>query len=507
MFKLTTFIAAAIGCAVSIGAANADDYNLPIKEHILDNGLKLLVLERPGDPRVASKIYTDMGALNEIPGEYGSAHFLEHLMFKGTPTLGTSNWAAEKPLIMQQRALEEQLTEALNKARNDIRQRGVFHDYKHKVTTPEIEDLRQKMAALDEKINQYGIEGTTMKWYQAVGGTNLTAQTEAEYMHFDINLPVSKVEMFLRIEADRMQNTIFRRFDQERMILVEQRYGDLSRNITPYKEAMDALTAETSMAFVPEGYKSDFEKYTRKFQRYLYETYFVPNNTTLIFVGGVTMDQMMPMVEKYFGHMKRTPEPMRYYGEEPTPSYEKRLIYRTNKISPRVEVRFMMPGVGHPDRPHFEVIGNVVVEELQAALDAAKISATASFNTRVVHTDRFGVPASINFEVVGRQQDLDKIEAVMLQTFSEVAKTGSSVHNISWAQKKLRAEWHRLAADSNDLANEIGHFEVMDSWKMMKDYLLTRDTTSRADVQRLMSRYFIANNRSVGFVKAEEGDE
>ena len=98
-----------LAVAFFISTASAQDYNLPILEHVFENGLRLLVIERPGESRVVSKIFTDMGALNETPGQFGAAHFLEHLMFKGTPTLGALDWEREKKLHEQIRAAEDAL--------------------------------------------------------------------------------------------------------------------------------------------------------------------------------------------------------------------------------------------------------------------------------------------------------------------------------------------------------------------------------------------------------------
>ncbi len=120
-----------LAVAIFVSQALAQDYELPILEHVYENGLRLLVIERPGQHRVVSKIFTDMGALNEMPGEYGAAHFLEHLMFKGTPSLGSLDWEREKEVHAQIRAAEDALIEELNRSRNDLRERGVFHDYQH----------------------------------------------------------------------------------------------------------------------------------------------------------------------------------------------------------------------------------------------------------------------------------------------------------------------------------------------------------------------------------------
>ena len=252
-------------------ASTAQDYDLPILEHVYENGLRLLVIERPGEPRVVAKIFTDMGALNETPGQFGAAHFLEHLMFKGTATLGSLDWERERELHEQIRAAEDALIEELNRSRNALRQRGVFHDYQHSESTPRIADLRALIDSLNRQAQELSEEGPLSVWYQAYGGTRLTATTEQEYMKFDIDLPVDRVELFLRIESDRMQNSVFRNFDAEGMVLVEQRLGDLNRPVTEFREAMNALVGRASMVYVPEGYTNDFQQYTRRYQRALYE--------------------------------------------------------------------------------------------------------------------------------------------------------------------------------------------------------------------------------------------
>ena len=494
------------GALLSAGQTRAADsnYELPIREHVFDNGLTLLVIERPGESRVVSKIFTDMGALNETPGQFGAAHFLEHLMFKGTPTLGSLDWEREAPLHEQIRAAEEALEEEKNRARNELRERGVFHDYQHAETTPRIEELQALIDSLNQQVLELNQEGPMKIWYQAYGGTRLTATTEQEYMKFDLDLPADRVELFLRVEADRMENSVFRNFDAERMVLVEQRYGDLNRADTEFREAMNSLVGRVSMVYVPEGYANDFDQYTRRYERELYERYFVPNNTTLIFIGGVTLEDMIPKVEQYFGHMERKPEPPRYQAREPLPSAEKRLTWRSDKLAPRVEVRYQIPGVGHPDRPIFDVLATVLTPYLQSALAEAGIGASVNVNTRVVHTERFGVPASINFElIVSDPGQLEAAEETLLAALARVSEEPLAAADVAHASKRLRTDWYRLQADPNALAFQIGHFHVMDSWRTLQAYLDARDAATPADISRLADTYFIPRNRSVGVVTPE----
>lgn len=503
--RLLAILVCSFLLALQVHAQN-DPYDLPIREHTYENGLRLLVLERPGDHRVACKIFTDFGALVETPGDLGSAHFLEHLMFKGTKTLGTKDWQAEAPIIEQIYATEKALILEMNKQRNELRQRGVFHDYSHIDSSPTIDSLHQELVRLNRKGVIYRDNGAMMRWYQGFGGTKLTASTEQEYMKFDINLPSNRVALFLRVEADRMLNSIFREFDQERMILVEQRFGDLNRPNTPYYEAMNALVSTIHPVFWPEGHLTDFVQYTRHYHNDLYKRYFIPNNTTLIFIGGVKLEDLIPQVDHYFGWMKRQPEPTRVKAIEPIPQAEKRMIWRSAQLSPRVEMRFLIPAVGHPDRPIFDVLSEVIEMELASSLKTAQLKGTANVNTRVVHTSRFGVPATLNIEVSEIDvTNISQIEQVMLSTFEQMKEFAVSETNLALAKKRLRTQWFRTALDADRLAFEIGHFQIMDRWQTLKPYLLARDATSLHDINRLTKKYLIEKNRSVGMVMKPTG--
>lgn len=495
-----------LSLAASTPLLAQSNYDLPIREHVFENGLRLLVLERPGDPRVACKIVTDMGAIHEVPGLLGAAHFQEHIMFKGTPTLGTSDWASERPIRQRMWEVEAALIEAKNAARNTIRQRGIMDDYKHAETTPRIDELVAELESLERQAAQYRESGPMKRWYQAYGGTGLTATTEQEYMKFDINLPVERVELFLRVEADRMTNTVFREFEQERMILVEQRFGDLNNPSTPYHEQMNAVAGVVHPVFWPEGYPTDFYEYTRTSQRQLYEEYFVVNNTTLVFVGGVSLEEMIPKVRTYFGWMEPEPEPTRTPAVEPRPAAERRLIHRNDEIRPRVEFRYQIPAVGHPHRPVFDVLGEVAAEQLAEALADSGVRGSVNVNTRVVHTERFGVPATINFEVILSDEDqLESAETVLERTM-EGLKVEPEVDRVVSAQKRLRTDWHRTARDADALAFEIGHFQTMDHWSTLQEFLDARDATTPADIATVARLYFVPENRSVGVARSRSGE-
>ncbi|MGB4971394.1 MAG: hypothetical protein WBO32_01975, partial [Cyclobacteriaceae bacterium] len=143
----------------------------------------------------------------------------------------------------------------------------------------------------------------------------------------------------------------------------------------------------------------------------------------------------------------------------------------------------------------------VAQRKLEKSLSANSIAGSVSVNTRVVHTSMFGIPGSINFEIgLTKESDLGRAESVLLKTIEEL-KSSLSDTELAVAKKKLRNEWLRTKLDASDLNFAIGHFQVMDSWKTLEEYMKAREASTTADVNRVASTYFIENNRTIGIVK------
>lgn len=400
-----------------------------VRETSLDNGLRVLVIEDHSQPRVACKILIHFGAFVEEPGRLGSAHFIEHLLFKGTATIGTHDWTREKPVLDDILALEREMLQERNRSRRALRQRGVFHDHQHEEKTEQLQALEDRIyeRVLDDEpfIDTMEIKS----YYQRNGGARMTATTEQEYMKFDVNLPSNKLEMFFRIEADRMWNSRFRHFDSERWILWEQRLGDLNRPDVFFKEAVASASGVISPVYWNEGYESDFTLLSRDYTRALYEKWFVPNNMILVLIGDTDLETVRALAEKYFAALPRGDETHDTLAIEPPPDHLVRVEMETEHYGPVIDMRHRIPGVGHPERSTAELMSEIVGDPrgpVGRALIEEGLARTIASNTVVTHTDRFSFPGTANLVATATDaSELEALEQAMVAAL-EALKHGAS---------------------------------------------------------------------------------
>ncbi|MEQ8216080.1 MAG: insulinase family protein, partial [Smithellaceae bacterium] len=175
----------------------------------LDNGLTVLMLERHVSPTVSLYIRHRVGAADESPGETGAAHFLEHLMFKGTTTIGAKDYAQEKKIL----AAIEETGNALDKEK--------LKGKKARLQT--ISQLAARLNELQSQAKQYFIPNELDRLYTENGGLDMNASTGQDVTTYHVSLPANKIELWARIESDRLLNPVFREFYTERDVIMEER--------------------------------------------------------------------------------------------------------------------------------------------------------------------------------------------------------------------------------------------------------------------------------------------
>jgi len=506
--------APAAGAAVRSSAARTVETPVEIQEHVLDNGFRVLLVEDHRVPRVAANLWIRVGSVLETNGRHGVTHFMEHVLHQGSTTIGTSDLGAELPILEQIHQTELQLIALKNRERNQLRERSVFYDELARPSESATKALRERLYQLEDLDAGYRDFWASYKWYMRYGGQTrhtdpVPASTEQEYMEIGMALPKEHLELFFRVEAERMVNAIFRGWEAQRFTVLEQILGSRSRPQIRFNEAVDAVTAMSHPVYRPDGgHPRDFDNFTRADMLRVYDAYFVPNNAALVLVGDVTMAQAVPLAERYFGKLSRGPEPPDDLDLEAelVPSGSVRLDW-TEPLSPQVHLRYRAPGMGHPDRPVFDLIAALLTGPQSLAgrrlAQAGVAGAAVHADFRVIHTYRFGSPAGFNL-VASAPGDaaLPAVERALFAAIDDLRAGRIDAPALERAHKRLRLEWAQMKNRPGELAFLIGHHQTMNHWSTLPALIQARDAATADDVQRVARTYFVPSNQVTAVARA-----
>jgi predicted Zn-dependent peptidase len=198
-------LAAGAFCA---GAQNLAEFEKKVTEFTLANGLHFTVVERHNAPVVSFHTYVNAGSVDDPNGETGLAHMFEHMAFKGTETIGTRDWAAEK------RALED-VEEVYDRLEVE-RAKG-----------PKAEEARLGALELElkraiDRAQSYVISNDFTRIIEQNGGTGLNADTSLDYTEYYYSLPSNRIELWFLLESQRFLHPVFREFYKERDVVQEE---------------------------------------------------------------------------------------------------------------------------------------------------------------------------------------------------------------------------------------------------------------------------------------------
>ncbi|HEX5545498.1 MAG TPA: insulinase family protein, partial [Nitrospira sp.] len=181
-------------------------------EHRLANGLTVLMVERHQTPVVSINITFAVGGINEQVGQTGLAHLYEHMAFKGTRLVGTTNYEKEKPILDELASVGT----ALDQCQRDLAAKGNGATAEERAS---IESLQKRLIELQSQAAQYVVGNEMALLYQRHGGVGLNASTGKDVTRYMISLPSNRLPLWAAIESDRMANPVLREFYKERGVV------------------------------------------------------------------------------------------------------------------------------------------------------------------------------------------------------------------------------------------------------------------------------------------------
>ncbi|MRR52767.1 MAG: insulinase family protein, partial [Rhodocyclaceae bacterium] len=259
-------------------AATPPAAQIPVVEKYLANGMRLLLVRRADEPNIAGGWVAHVGSSNERPGITGIAHLFEHMMFKGTHTIGTTNLAQDLEIIRQQEEVREQMRQEERDLRAALRRGEIDDLFKLENKTPRYRELEAEFNKLVARQREVLVKNEFDRIYRGQGASGMNAFTSQDMTAYFITVPANKLELFLWMESDRLLHPVFREFYAERDVVYEERrMRTESTPLGKFEEAFDSLFWVSSPYQWPViGWPSDVSSISKAQADEFYTTFYAP---------------------------------------------------------------------------------------------------------------------------------------------------------------------------------------------------------------------------------------
>ena len=503
-------IAAACATVAAIWAAPAArGQQVNVETFTLDNGMKFLLYPRHEEPNiVAAGWVAKVGSSNERPGITGISHFFEHMMFKGTNTIGTSDSSKDTELRARQTDVRGKLLALhLNQQYKRWKAGEIDDPWDAKNDTEEMKALRAELTKLMEDQKAITIKNEFDKVYTQAGASGMNAFTEYDMTFYFISVPSNKMELWAWMESDRLTDSVFREFYAERDVVHEERR--LRTESTPtgvFQEEFDAMFWESSPYGWPViGWTSDLNSYTMDQAKAYYDTYYRPGNIVGIIVGDFNPDEVKPLLKKYFGRLSAGDKPLPPVVTIEMPQLAEKRMMAECDCQPAVEVRYHTVPFNHADSFALEVMADVLNGRTgrlyKSMIEGKKIASEAAAQQE----DRklqgyFSFEAEVKGDATPEQleqgwyEELEKLKTTLVDE-KELQKVKNQV---------TANNFRRLQNDFFILV-QLGMMEARGGWEYINTAPARLQAVTAEDIKRVANKYFDIKNRSVAIYKRKPG--
>nr|WP_223908500.1 pitrilysin family protein [Geobacter sp. AOG1] len=481
-------------CALLAVTAHAAGLEEKVREHTMKNGMKLLLVERHSSPTIAAWIRFKVGSVDERSDERGLAHLLEHMLFKGTKTLGTTDYGAEKPLLDRIEATAIQLMDEKAK-----REKG---------DSARIAALKKDRDKLEAEAEKYVVKEEFAQIYAKNGGSGYNAFTAKDGTTYLINLPANKLELWATIESDRMQNAVLREFYSERDVVMEERRR--SYDTEPEGQLWENFVAAAYHAHPygqpTIGWMSDIENLSRTKAEAFLHKYYAPNNAIIAIVGDIDTDKTIALVERYFGAIPPGTPVTPVAVTEPDQDGERRIEILAD-AEPNFMVGFHKPTLPDADDYVFDVIDMLLsdgrtsrlykklVVDKQLATDVGSFSAPGSR-----YPNLFIIAATPR-----APHTVAEVETAIYAEIEKLQREPVAAQDLQQILNRLEYEEVRQMGSNGGLARNLTEYEaVAGTWRYLIEHRQKVAKVTPDDVMRVAKKYLVRENRTVGFITKKE---
>ncbi|MGO9639459.1 MAG: M16 family metallopeptidase [Terracidiphilus sp.] len=483
--------------AMAVAGARAQDlksFEQRITTKVLPNGLTLIICERPEAPVFSYSTFIDAGAVNDPSGESGLAHMFEHLAFKGTSEIGTTDYSAEKIALAR--------VEAANNAYEAEYLKTVGRDEK------KLAELKQKFIDAQADAHKYVIPNQFTDVAERNGAEGLNAETALDDTMFFWSMPENRLELWAWLESGRLADEAPREFYKERDVVIEERRMRTDSN--PIGRLLEQFVATAYVAHnyrrADIGWPSEVSQINTTEAMEFHKKYYVGANIVIAVVGDVKASEALPVLEKYFSKIPGGAKPEEMTTVEPKQFAEKTVAIR-EQTQPFYIEGYHRGDYRDPDDAVYDAIQDILsngrVSRLYRSLVRDQQIAAEAAGFSPFPGEKY--PSLFAFYAIPLPGHTpEQMRDAIHREIDKLKTADVTDEELAMFKTRTRADLLRGLANNQGLANSLAEYQTRyGDWRELFLQLDKVDKVTKADIRRVANEIFVPSNRTEAWIETE----
>ena len=450
-----------------------------VRQFTLDNGVRVIMYRRGEAPIFAGAVTVRVGSTDEPTGFSGISHLVEHMAFKGTPEIGTSDYSKERRLLTKVEEIAAQ----------------------SKGGTALSESQKKEWDSLQQQLENLWKTEEFSQQYEIQGSNGLNAETSAELTQYFVSLPRASFEFWLQRESGRLLEPVLRQFYQERDVVLEERR--MNWDDRPQGKMWERLI---STAFIRHpyrnpliGYPDEVGSFTATQLKEFMKQFYVAGNIVVTLVGDVDPDRDRPLIEQYFGQLPKAVAPTRIIPTEP-PQDGERSTTVLAPSEPEIWVAYRRVAFADPDSAALSLMGDIL-----AGSNVSPLFEQLVKKDRVATAVDYGegpgtaYPNLLMFTMSTRSgHSNDEVLKDFDRTIERFKAAGPSEHEVDVSKRRLTVNFLQGLDKNMSLAKSLASAELLyGDWHEMDRWYQSLSKVTPEEVKRVAQRYLRAKYRTI----------
>ena len=484
---IAALVALVMGLSCGAKAQDLASFERRTTVKVLPNGLTLIVCERPEAPVFSFYTLVDAGSADDPQGASGLAHMFEHMAFKGTTEIGTTNYPAEKVALAK--------VEVAYAAYDAQFRKRVGQD------PARLQELYKVFEDAQAAAEKFVIPNQFSEIAEQNGAVGINASTAEDSTQYFWSMPSNRLELWAYLESQRIGHPVEREFYKERNVVQEERR--MRVDSAPIGRMVEQFLATAYVAHPYRrpgvGWESEISQVTATEAAAFHAKYYVPGNIVIAVVGDVKAADAMPVLERYFAPIPAGPKPEPMTTVEPPQVAEKSVVIR-EATQPFYIEGYHRPDYRDPDDAVYDAITDIFSNGRTARLYRSLVRdqgiAAEAQGFSGFPGDKYpGLFAVYAVPLPGHSPE--QMREAIHKELDRLKNQDISDAELERFKTRARADLLRGLGNNEGLAHELAEYQTrFGDWRQLFRELDKINAVNKADVRRVANKIFTASNRT-----------